>query len=113
MAGRKLYNGWKNKPQRVCMYCGKPYAERHELFGGPNRQISIREHLQVDVCREHHEFLQMQLTDEAVKEVARLRAKAQREWMDKLIDTGITEQQALAAWMSMIGRNYREDMLPD
>ena len=40
-----LYNGYKNKAERVCFFCKTPNAERHEVFPGNNRQISIREGL--------------------------------------------------------------------
>jgi len=35
---KKLYNGYKDKPIRFCAETGAPYAERHEIFGGANRQ---------------------------------------------------------------------------
>lgn len=34
--------------------CGRPYAETHEVFEGPNRQKSIQHKLQIRLCGEHH-----------------------------------------------------------
>ena len=49
---QKKTNGYKDKAERICKYCGKPYAERHELFYGPLRQTSIDFGFQIDVCPE-------------------------------------------------------------
>jgi hypothetical protein len=37
-----------------CMYCGTSYAQTHEIFGGPNRQLSIKYKLQVRLCNTCH-----------------------------------------------------------
>lgn len=37
-----------------CRICGRPYASLHEVFGGKNRQQSIKYHLQVRLCTEVH-----------------------------------------------------------
>lgn len=50
---KKKVNGWKNKKYRRCKYCGEGNAERHEVFFGANRQTSIDNKFQVDVCRKH------------------------------------------------------------
>jgi hypothetical protein len=47
-----------NPPPTVedyCTVCGKPYAALHEIFGGKNRQLSIKYGLQVRLCYEHHQ----------------------------------------------------------
>lgn len=51
----------KNNPKptidRKCEYggCGRPYAERHEVFFGTGlRQLSIKYGLHKDLCPEHH-----------------------------------------------------------
>lgn len=60
---KKKYNGYKDKPERICFYTGRPYAERHEVFSGrPNRQISIEYGFQVDLCVEKHRELQDNIT---------------------------------------------------
>jgi hypothetical protein len=106
-------NGWKNKASRRCLYCGQSGAERHEVFGGSNRQISIREGFQVDLCAEHHRQLQDNITDWAQKENHRLRAMYQRTYMDKLLGAGASEKEALAIWMELIRRNYIDELTPE
>jgi len=49
----------RNNPRptadRICKVCGRPYAERHEVFFGTGqRQLSIKYKLQIDLCAEHH-----------------------------------------------------------
>lgn len=103
---KKKSNGWKDKANRFCAYCGKPYAERHEVFGGSNRQISIDNEFQVDVCRAHHEELHSNSTEWAQSENERLKKLYQQQYELKLIDEGYTDEQARRAWMLLIGRNY-------
>lgn len=111
---KKEYNGYKNKASRVCAYTGTSHAERHELFGGPNRQVSIREGLQIDLSPEKHRELQDNITEWAQAENKRLKAEAQKRWMDEYIENeSVSEETALRAWMLMIGRNYREDVMPE
>ncbi len=110
---KKKQNGWKEKKNRVCAYCGEYYAERHELFGGPNRQISIDEGFQIDLCRYHHEELHRNVSEWAKVENKALKSAAQKQYMDKLIECGMSEDAALKAWMNLIGRNYRDEMMPE
>ena len=110
---KKKVNGWKNKKDRFCAYCGEPYAERHEVFGGPNRQTSINYGFQVDVCRMHHKELQNNFTDWAKAENKVLRSGFQRKFMDDLKKDGCTEKEALKAWMMIIGKNYLEECDPE
>lgn len=48
----------KNNPKPTicdrCIVCGRPYAELHEVFHGPNRQNSIRYGMQIRLCEKHH-----------------------------------------------------------
>ena len=110
---QKKVNGFKNKPKRVCAYCGKPYAERHEVFPGMNRQISIDYGFQVDVCMEHHAELQDNITEWAQAENKRLKAEAEREYIRELTDVGVSEKDAVNFWMELIGRNYCEEISPE
>lgn len=106
---RKKANGWKEKPDRYCAYCGAPYAERHEVFyGSSNRQISIDNGFQVDVCPAHHKELHEQQTPWAIRETKRLRQHFQRGWEEKLIETGIRPEQARELWIRLIGRSYAD-----
>lgn len=110
---KKFYNGYKTKHQRVCRYCGAHYAERHEVFGGSNRQTSIANKFQVDVCREHHRMLQDNIEDWAKRENLRLRQYFERKWLDERIEEGMTEAEAVRGWMHLIGKNYLDDIMPE
>lgn len=103
---KKKANGYKDKASRICAYTGKPYAERHEIFCGRNRQISIDYGFQIDVCHEIHEELQANITEWAQAENLRLRQKCQTEYEDKLIDAGITPEKAREMWLKLMGRSY-------
>lgn len=101
-----LSNGYKDKPQRRCWYTRTLGAERHEIWGGPYRQTSIEMGFQVDVCPELHAELQANGTEWAKTENLRWQMYYQHWYEQKLIDTGITPQQACETWMALIGRNY-------
>lgn len=42
------------KLQMACIRCNRPAGDLHEIFGGGLRQFSIKNHLQVFVCRDCH-----------------------------------------------------------
>lgn len=105
---KKKYNGYKDKPGRFCAYTGQPYAERHEVFGGPNRQISIDMGFQVDVSPEVHRELHDNITEWAQNENRRLRQNFQSRYEQDLIDAGMSEEQARYAWIQLIGRSYED-----
>lgn len=101
-----LHNGYKDKPQRRCWYTGAPGAERHEIWGGPWRQTSIDIGFQVDVCPEIHAELQANGTHWAKTENLKWKMYYQHIYEQKLINSGITPEQARKCWMALIGRNY-------
>ena len=103
---KKKVNGYKNKADRVCAYTGRPFAERHEIFCGRNRQISIDNGFQIDVSPEIHAELQANITEWAQAENLRLRQKCQSEYEDTLIGSGITPGEARKLWIKLIGRSY-------
>lgn len=106
---RLLYNGYKGKPQRRCYYTGRTGAERHEIWGGPYRQISIREGFQIDLCPElHREFHSH--TEWAQREEKRWQQHYQRKYEKKLIESGIKPEHAREIWMQLIGRNYLDEI---
>ena len=92
---KKKVNGYKGKADRVCAYTGRPFAERHEIFCGRNRQISI-----------DHAELQANITEWAQAENLRLRQKCQWEYENNLIATGVTPDEAREDWLRLIGRSY-------
>lgn len=104
---KKKQNGWKDKQNRTCHYTGASGAERHEIFGGTrNRQTSIDMGFQVDVCPEIHRRFHAQADEWSRQEVKRWQIYYQVQYMDKLIQTGLTQKQALDCWMALIGENY-------
>lgn len=107
---KKKMNGYKDKPNRYCHYCGKRYAERHEIWGGPDRRKSIDQGFQVDVCREHHEQLQANVTEWAKKENLRWQLYYQTVYENGLRELGMTPKQARDMWMTVIGRNYLPEL---
>jgi hypothetical protein len=102
----KKVNGYKDKPSRVCAYDGTPYAERHEVFGGANRQTSIDLGFQVDVSLARHAELHANYTGWARAENLRLKQHFQAKHETELIDGGMSAEEAREAWISLIGKNY-------
>lgn len=106
---QKAYNGYKNKKERYCYYCGTPYAERHEVYGGANRQKSILNRWQVDLCHSCHEEMQANITDRAKSRNRYWRQKYQQEYEDKLTAAGIAPEQARDLWIKEVGRSYLDE----
>ena len=103
---KRSYYIFKEKPQRICWYTGQPGAERHEIFGGPNRQTSIEMGFQVDLCPELHARLHANADDWAKTENRKWRMYFQTIYEEELIASGETPEKARTSWMAMIGRNY-------
>ena len=103
---KKKQNGFKNKPNRVCHYTGQPGAERHEIFGGANRQQSIDMGFQVDVSPEIHSRFHSMSDEWSRKEVERWQIFYQVKYIQKLVEAGIDPEKAMELWMLMIGKNY-------
>ncbi len=102
---KKKVNGWKDKKNRICAICGEPYAERHELFGGANRQTSIELGFQVDLCRSCHRAFH-QRDPEWMPIIIGFKRAAQSGYEKKLTDSGISAEKTRELWMQLIGRNY-------
>ncbi|MEY8366232.1 hypothetical protein AALA22_11390 [Anaerovoracaceae bacterium 41-7] len=109
---KKKYNGWKDKPERICFYTGRPYADRHEVFyGSAKREISRDHGFQVDLCNERHDEIHKS-TLRGKAESQKWRETYERAYIDRLIDEGASEEDALESWMRLIGRNYIEELTP-
>lgn len=108
---KTLSNGYKDKANRYCYYCGTAYAERHEVYPGPNRQTCIREGFQVDLCHDCHEEMQRNLTERGKARNLYWKKYYQKRYEEKLIQNGTSKEDARKMWMAMIGRNYQEDVL--
>lgn len=103
---KKKVNGYKDKPNRVCYYCGERGAERHEVFSGPYRQTSIDMGFQVDVCAVHHRKLHEVGRPFGKTEQLKWRMFYQKDYETKLIETGVKPEQARSLWMTLMGKNY-------
>ena len=104
---KKKQNGYKDKPNRFCYYCGTAGAERHEVYPGTGRrQICIDEGFQVDLCRECHQMMHENSTAEAKARNLYWRRKYQSEYETKLLEGGVTPEKARELWISLIGRSY-------
>lgn len=107
---KKKYNGYKDKPSRLCYYCGTLYAERHEVYGGPNRQTSIDNGFQVDLCPDCHRSWHQQAEQLWIKRKKEWQQHYQIAYESKLIAAGISSGQARNMWMGMIGKNYIDEI---
>ena len=103
---KKKQNGYKDKPQRRCWYTGQPDAERHEIFGGPNRQTSIEFGFQVDVCPEIHVRLHANADDWARIENLKWQMYYQFIYEESLMQLGMSPEEARKTWLAIIGKNY-------
>lgn len=105
---KKLCNGYKDKPMRFCAETGAPYAERHEIFGGANRQKSIKYGLQIDLSPEIHERVTNPRTDEDLALVQEYKQRGQMKFEAMMRGEGMTAVQARKTFMFEFGRNYLE-----
>lgn len=109
---RKKYNGYKDKPNRICFYRETGGAERHEVFFGTGqRDISIEYGFQLDLCSELHWEIHQE-TEWGKKEDLLWKQAYQTVYMDCLEADDLTRAEALATWMHLIGRNYLDDVMP-
>ena len=108
---KKPYNGYKDKPKRSCYYCSTPYAERHEIYGGPNRQKSIEMGFQVDLCHKCHAAWHAQKDEIWIRRKKDWQSRYQKMFENKLKNAGVTPEQARKTWMNMIGKNYTDEVL--
>ena len=76
------------------------------MFPGHNRQKSIDMGFQVDVCAVHHRRLHENGRPFGQIEMAKWRMYYQKQYEDKLIESGVKPEQARELWMLMIGKNY-------
>lgn len=106
---KKKVNGYKSKPKRICYYCGTYGADRHEIYGGPNRQTSIDLEFQIDLCEDCHRKFHNPPNDLWISRILFWRQRFQKKYETILMQTGISKQHARDCWMELIGRNYLDD----
>ena len=102
---KKPENGWKDKPKRVCEVCGEYGAERHEIFGGPNRRNSMEDGLQMDLCQYHHRIWHEDTSREAAAWRKECRKKAQKKFEEKMMECGMNDTQARSCFLWRYGFN--------
>lgn len=88
----------------ICEVCGKPYAELHEVFEGPNRQHSIEHGLQIRLCAEHHRGKNGPHMNAKTEQL--LKRAYQYKFEVKKMEEGLDPDQARDAFMAIFGRNY-------
>lgn len=103
-----LQNGYSDKPHRYCYYCGTSHAERHEVYGGANRQTSISHGFQVDLCRDCHEEIEKNISERGQARNHHWQQHFQELYETRLSELGLQRNQARMLWMKLIGRNYLE-----
>ena len=85
---RRAKNNPKPTAEDFCMYCGTPYAQTHEIFGGANRQLSIEHELQVRLCNTCHNKITNNKWPDRVKKLKRIgqskfeQSHTRQEFMD-------------------------------
>lgn len=102
---KKLENGYKDKPNRICEICGEYGAERHEIFGGANRKYSIEDGLQMDLCSKHHRMWHEGTSPMVIKWRRTTRRKMQQKFEEKMMECGMNEKQARSCFRSRYGFN--------
>ena len=75
-----------------CYICGKPFVDIHEIYGGANRQVSMKNGFCIPLCREHHR----EITDKPSMALS-LKQECQKEYEKTHTRTDFIE---------LIKRNY-------
>lgn len=79
----------------LCIICQRPFAHTHEVFHGPNRQLSMKYKLQVRLCQEHH------TGKNGVHFNPEFELRLKKEYQQKFED-----QHGHEEWMRLFKRNY-------
>ena len=103
---KKALNNKAVMEPRCCAFCGKfTFAETHEVFGGNQRQESIRRGYQVALCMLCHR----EVTDNLPETIDRQnywRASFQQKREQELMGEGMTSEQARTQWIKEMGKSY-------
>lgn len=78
--------------KKTCFICGKSPCDTHEIWGGCNRQVSMKNGFCVPLCRECHEYI----TNNSY-----LSFKLKEICQKKFEETHTHEE-----FMKLIGKNY-------
>lgn len=96
------------KERKTCFMCGRYcYTERHHIFSGTaNRKLSEEDGLVVDLCHSCHNEPPNGVHFNK-DNMHRLHVHGQRVWeMGKIVNDGMTDEQAREAFIKRYGRNY-------
>ena len=96
------------KERKTCFLCGRTaYTERHHIFSGTaNRKLSEEDGLVVDLCHSCHNEPPNGVHFNK-DNMHRLHVHGQRVWeMGKIVNDGMTDEQAREAFIKRYGRNY-------
>ena len=96
------------KERKTCFLCGRTaYTERHHIFSGTaNRKLSEEDGLVVDLCPDCHNRPPNGVHFNK-DNMHRLHVHGQRIWeMGKIVNDGMTDEQAREAFIKRYGRNY-------
>jgi len=96
------------KERKTCFLCGRTaYTERHHIFSGTaNRKLSEEDGLVVDLCHSCHNEPPNGVHFNK-DNMHRLHVHGQRIWeMGKIVNDGMTDEQAREAFIKRYGRNY-------
>lgn len=93
---RKAKRNPRPTDQDRCEICGKPYAELHEVFGGKNRQASIKYNMQIRLCEQHH-----RTGKNAIHRSKEFRERVQAEYQKRF-----EKKYSREKFMRVFGRNY-------
>ena len=77
-----------------CYLCGQSPVDIHEIYGGCNRIVSIKNDFCIPLCRKHHR----QVTDNIINDIE-LKQLCQRKF---------EETHTRDEFLRLIGRNYLE-----
>lgn len=104
---KKALNNKRDNSLRECALCHKMrVCDTHEVFGGNNRQNSIRYGFQVPLCREQCHRLVTLNDMRALAAQLVWKRKFQRKREQDLIAAGNSPEEARKIWHYEMGKNY-------
>ena len=75
-----------------CFICGSPFVDIHEIYGGGNRKVSMKNGFTVPLCRSHHQTATLDSSASLY-----LKQKCQKKY---------EETHTKDEFMKLIGKNY-------
>lgn len=75
-----------------CWLCGKSPVDIHEIYGGANRKISMKNGFCMPLCRQHHEII----TNENTLSI----------YIKEICQQEFEKTHSRVEFMNLIGKNY-------